>query len=96
MNTTPDRWSLVRVSDDLVKVMATWSGGYLHGDSWKLNSGINKVEDGGKSWLFTGFSGSVYECKKGSYGMNYLGAGVLDQLNLKPMSEKEAIKFITK
>lgn len=29
----PDRWVVLKVGDDLYKVFATWSGGYLGGDS---------------------------------------------------------------
>ena len=52
------------------KILAGWSGGYLHGDSWKLNSGCTKVEQDGDYYLFHGSSGSVYRVHKNSYRMS--------------------------
>jgi hypothetical protein len=70
----PDRWVVLKInspsrSSPLYKVFAGWSGGYLDGDSWKLNSGITKVEEDGDYLLFHGHSGSVYKCHKKGYGM---------------------------
>jgi len=63
------------------KVFATWAGGYLDGDRWKLNSGIRSVKQDGDYYLFEGFSGSWYKCHKSSYGvMTLYGQGVLNSL----------------
>jgi len=94
MNTIPDKWCLVCVEDELVKVMATWSGGYLGGDSWKLNSGIERVEETEDSFLITGYSGSVYECRKSGYGINAYGAAVLKGAELFPMKECAALRML--
>ena len=94
MSNVPDKWCLVPVSEDRIKVMATWAGSYLYGSSWKLNSGIKKVEDKGESWLFTGESGSEYDCRKTGYGLNAYGAGILAQGELDVMNEEEATKWI--
>jgi hypothetical protein len=69
MNNIPDNWVVVKVDEDFYKVLAGWSGGYLDGDSWRLNSGISKVKDDGDYWLFIGASGSVYQCHKKGYGI---------------------------
>ena len=94
MSTKPERWSLVRIDDNTVKVMGVWSSGYLYGDSWKLNSGIESIEEGEDAYLFHGFSGSCYECRKDAYGINTYGLAVLDGAGLKPMSEEDALVFI--
>ena len=47
MENTPDNWVVVKVGKNLYKVLAGWSGGYLDGDRWKLNSGISEVKDDG-------------------------------------------------
>ena len=77
MNYTPDRWVVVEVNNGTEvtnKVFAGWYGGYLDGDSWKLNSGNVKEEEFDDRWEFTGHSGSVYVCRKGAYGMSgYMG-----------------------
>jgi len=77
----PDKWLVVKITgNDLPpvhKVFACWSGGYLDGDSWKLNSGITKVTDKDDFFFFDGYSGSTYACRKGMYGANGYGYGVL-------------------
>lgn len=63
----PDYWQVVRITSTegkvLYKVFATWVGGYVEGDSWKLNSGIEKVVKEDDKIFFTGYSGSVYRCQ---------------------------------
>lgn len=77
---TPDRWVLLKICTGeqcVYKVLAGWSGGYLYGDSWKLNSGCTKIEDDGQCYLFYGYSGSVYRCHKSSYGLTVMSSGIL-------------------
>ena len=73
---TPDRWVIVRITqenDEVIhKVLAGWSGGYLDGDSWQLNSGIKEVRDLGNEYQFIGYSGSIYRCHKSGEGMNII------------------------
>lgn len=81
----PDRWVIIKItSEDEVsyKVFATWFGGYLDGDSWKVNSGIVRVEEEGDYLKFFGHSGSCYECPKSesTYGTNFYTQGVLDNM----------------
>lgn len=73
MNYTPDRWVVLEINNGtevIRKVFAGWYGGYLDGDSWKLNSGNVKEEEFERSWEFTGYSGSIYICYKAAYGMS--------------------------
>jgi hypothetical protein len=78
----PDRWMLVKVNgtDPHWRIFATWSGGYLHGDSWRLNSGVKSVEDKDDAYYFHGYSGSVYRCHKEMYGTSLYGQSVLTGL----------------
>lgn len=67
----PDRWVMIKFVSEgqtTYKVLAGWGGSYLHGASWKLNSGVTKVEIDGDYYMFSGYSGSVYRCHKNSYG----------------------------
>ena len=73
----PDRWLIVKINDDLYKVFATWVGGYLQSDSWKMNSGIARVDEDDEYYNFYGYSGSVYSCRKTSYGSTGYGYDVL-------------------
>lgn len=65
---TPERYIILKLPDNLYKVYATWAGGYLGADRWKLNSGIEKVEEDDDYYYFIGFSGSCYKCYKKAYG----------------------------
>lgn len=88
---SPDRWCLFFIPSGDVKVFATWQGSYLGGNSWRSNSGIESIEETSDSFLFKGFSGSVYNCLKNSYGITVYGASILP---VEPMSEEEALKYI--
>ncbi len=93
---TPDNWVILKLPDNNYKVFATWSGGYLDSDNWKLNSGIKQVEQDDNYYYFIGFSNSCYKCKKTSYGIKTMyGYIVLDTIinksdgNIVLMEDKE-------
>jgi len=79
----PDKWVVVKITrdgvPDLYKVFGSWYGGYLDGDSWRMNSGIERVSFDGERYNFHGFSGSTYSCSiaDGSYGIHMYGGGVI-------------------
>jgi hypothetical protein len=77
---TPDKWMVVKLESPQsshYRVFATWKGGYMNGDSWKLNSGIVSVEEDAEFYYFNGSSGSVYQCHKEMYGTTFYGQSVL-------------------
>ena len=82
----PDKWVVVKISgyndhpEPIHKVFACWYGGWAGSDSWKLNSGITKVTKEGYVYSFEGSSGSTYDCHEDSYGTNFYGMGVLDNM----------------
>ncbi len=80
----PDKWLVVKISQDEntfnYHVFATWSGSYLGGSSWRMNSGIESVSIEDKIIVFKGFSGSEYHCHIESYGNTGYGTSVLDRL----------------
>lgn len=81
---TPHKWLVIEIKGKefplTYKVFASWHGGYLDGDSWKLNSGIKKITKEGDFYLFTGHSESVYACHKKCYGSHMYGNGVLNAI----------------
>ena len=90
MTTRPNKWVLLRIEmtegEVIHKVFGSWSGGYLDGDSWQLNSGIEKVEYHDDRFVFQGYSGSTYTCSKDGYGIagssNYaVSNDLLNRLN---------------
>lgn len=74
----PDYWAIIKINgvDPHYRVFGSWSGGYLDGDSWRMNSGITRVEETDDTFKFFGSSGSCYECSKNMYGFNVYGAGI--------------------
>ena len=90
----PDRWTVIRIhaTDQIIyKVFASWYGGYMGSDSWKLNSGIVRAALVDDSWEFDGSSGSVYSCHKDAYGTNGYGGHVLS--GLLQQAEKQGIQI---
>lgn len=79
---TPDNWVIIKFKGDdpHYRVLAGWSGGYTTGDSWRINSGITKVEETEDSYLFYGSTGSCYKCGKNSYTLRMNNAHVWQQL----------------
>ena len=81
--TTPDMWVMLRIKNEnetFYKILAGFRGGYLSGDSWRLNSGITKADVKDKAIDFHGYSGSIYTCNKDLYGTNMLMQGVIESL----------------
>jgi len=71
-NYNPDSWVIIKMThkeETFYKVLGGWSGGYLNGTGWRLNSGIEEVTEDGSYYVFRGSSGSVYTCHKESYGL---------------------------
>ena len=81
----PDNWVVLKIKEGKLdsgfyKVLAGWSGGYLYGDSWRMNSGITRVEDHETYYSFYGYSGSVYKVWKDRYGLRMSNAGIYNKL----------------
>lgn len=81
----PNNWVILHMKgkDPHYKVLAGWSGRYLTGDSWRMNSGIVKCIEEDDHWLFIGSSGSTYVCHKDAYGLRANNVYVYNQLKEK-------------
>lgn len=84
MKETPHGWVIVKITDTftdehppIYKVFASWRGGYVDGDSWRMNSGIKSVEETDTHFIFHGYSGSEYHCDKRYYGHSTGYAGMV-------------------
>lgn len=90
---TPDAWRILKINNKgeiHYRVFAGWYGGYLNGDSWKLNSGIVGVHTEGDFYEFAGESGSVYRCHKDLERMT----GYMTQIYLSFTSENNDERHI--
>jgi hypothetical protein len=80
----PEKWVVVKVDngdESFYRVFGTWAGGYINGDRWKLNSGVESVESDDDYYYFNGYSGSCYKCHKKGYGYaTSYGMGIIDTM----------------
>lgn len=87
----PEKWLILKFEplngDIFYKVLGTWGGSYLSGQSWKINSGITSVEMVDDWYEFTGTSGSIYQCHKDRYGAFSYGMSVLNNMIEKSKDE---------
>jgi hypothetical protein len=80
----PDCWVMLCITnkdEKIYKILAGWSGSYLYGQSWKLNSGCVGVKQDGDYFMFEGSSGSVYTCHKDTYRCNSIMSSVLNRFD---------------
>ena len=82
MDYNPDKWLMVKLTNVYGKshyrIFATWYGGYLGSDSWKLSSGITETIEHEDRYEFTNYSGSLYVCRKGAHGMSGYTASIYE------------------
>lgn len=81
----PDNWVVIKIKGDdpHYRVLAGWSGGYTTGDSWRMNSGITRVEGDEQSFYFYGATGSCYKCHKTAYRLRMNNAHIWAALQSK-------------
>ena len=94
----PDLWVIVELkfndsNEQYRKVFASWYGGYLGSDSWKLSSGITEIVETDTHYEIHNESGSIYNCRKGSEGMSGYASGVLSSF-IRDLEGKGSIKVI--
>ena len=82
---TPDNWVVLKIKPGkgaypFYKVLAGWSGGYLYGDAWRINSGVTRVEQDSDYYEFYGSSGSCYRCHKKGYRLTMANGGVYNSI----------------
>jgi hypothetical protein len=92
-----DNWVIVESPNSShYRVLAGSSGGYLHGSSWKLNSGVVAVGYTSPHLYFEGSSGSVYKLHEDSEIVRMNIAPTLAQLidlGWKRVEGKDWINF---
>lgn len=84
MEYSPGRWKVIKLTNPNkeihYRVFGTWGGSYLHGQSWRINSGIDRVTEDENNYYFEGYSGSIYICHKKTYGFFGYGLSILSQM----------------
>lgn len=93
----PDSWVIVKIVRDgqhVYKVLAGWSGGYLDGDHWRMNSGIVSWKKKGKYYHFFGHSGSEYKCHEDGEGLRMATAGIYENLRTKGADQGILVEIV--
>lgn len=82
-NTCPDKWVILEFTSEKYgnfrKILSSWFGGYLNGDSWKLSSSIVRITEKDTYYEIV-TENSVYLCYKDLYGMSTYTYGVYNNL----------------
>lgn len=101
MNYNPDGYRFIRIDTPdapLIKLFASWSGGYLDADAWRMNSGCSKIVETEENYLVYGFSGSCYTLRKHQGNLNAYSSSVytkiLEQSGVQEISVQGAIKIL--
>lgn len=80
----PDNWVIIKFKlkgePTHYRVLGGWSGGYLDGDYWRMNSGITSVTEDDGYFYFHGASGSIYKCNRRSYCLRMNNASTWTRL----------------
>ena len=78
-NKCPDKWVILNVVNEegfsFRKILSSWYGGYLSGDSWNLSSPIIEFNDK-DTYFEIKTESSAYICYKNSYGMSSYTNGI--------------------
>lgn len=78
---TPDRWTVLRLKQKdgtfEYKVLASFYGGFVGSNSWRLSSGTKETFEFDDYFEFHQYSGTIYRGYKDRYGMSMYTQGVL-------------------
>ena len=105
---TPDSFVIMELNFDditpnnlkLYKILAGWSGGYLNGSSWRINSGIEYTTFDGEKISVYGASGSRYDVYMRRYALRAATAPTWAQIKeiykdkAQLLSENEAFAYL--
>tara|TARA_R110000772_G_scaffold66361_2_gene147922 strand:- start:15531 stop:15890 length:360 start_codon:yes stop_codon:yes gene_type:complete len=94
---TPHFWLPVKITSKhgtVFKIFGVWRGGYLDGDSWRLNSGIKSIEEDDEYFYVEGYSGSLYKCYKDNQSTTGYGAAVLEDLTRRLKEQGVTLEVI--
>ena len=105
----PELWCIVKTTnaektDTTYKVLASWYGGFLDGDSWNLSSGTKSAKLNGEFVDLLQYSGSTYRVHKNNYGISGYTSGIFaswmadEELSnygsIELLTELEAFEYI--
>ena len=95
---TPDTWVIVEVNNEgeqFQKILSGWSGGYLHGDSWRMSSRIKEMnlDIGADYCKVTTESGSEYNLYYDAQRLGMSNSGIYNELKERFGEAVEIVKL---
>lgn len=99
---TPDSWIIIKITPHKAvheahyRILCSWSGGYLDGDSWKLSSGIvdykvDPIDPG--LFEMPQHSGSVYNVRTAQERVSFMIQTILSQMQESTLATIERVSF---
>lgn len=82
----PDAYRFILIDHSLIKLFASWDGGFAIAEEWKLNSGVTHITPTEYGYSVHGYSGSIYNIRIEQGRLNSYTHGVYRSI-LKKMEE---------
>ena len=93
----PDKWVILEFTSEkhgtFKKILSSWFGGYLGGDSWNLSSPIINF-DTKDSYYEIKTESSIYVCHKNNYGMSSYTSSVYERILESAKSKNISLTII--
>lgn len=98
-----DAYSFILIDNSLIKLFASWDGGFAIAEEWKLNSGVTHITPTEYGYSVHGYSGSIYNIRKEQGRLNSYTYGVyrsiiekMEDANIpvREISLQEAIRIL--
>jgi hypothetical protein len=104
----PDAYRFILIDNSIIKLFASWDGGWAISEEWKLNSGVTDIIPLNTTYVEYGYdvhghSGSIYTIRKEQGHLNSYTSSVLRGIVKKledggvPVEEislQEAIEYL--
>ena len=98
---TPDVWVVLKITSPqhgtVYKLLSGWFAGYLGSDEWRINSGIDLIEELSDCYIVTGSSGTVYKCYKACERLSgytsSIYVGLQKDISSRPECSVEIVKM---
>jgi hypothetical protein len=72
----PDGYRFILIDHSLIKLFASWDGGFAISEEWKLNSGVTHITPTEYGYSVHGYSGSIYNIRNEQGRLNSYTHGV--------------------
>lgn len=104
----PDAYRFILIDNSLIKLFASWDGGFAISEEWKLNSGVTDIIPLNNTYVeygydVYGYSGSIYTIRNEQGQLNSYTSGIYaniikvlsdDGVPVKEISLQEAIDIL--